>query len=48
MLTIFPDSIPLSVALAIITTWVLATRTITHHYVEALSETDLLVPSRWA
>ena len=42
MLTIFPDSVPLAVALAIITTWVLATRTITHHYVEVLSETDLL------
>ena len=32
----------LAVALSIITTWVLATRHITHHYVEALSETDLL------
>ena len=42
MLTTFPDSVPLAVALAIITTWVLATRTITHRYVEALSETDLL------
>ncbi len=42
MLTSFPDSVPLAVALAIITTWVLATRTITHHYVEVLSETDLL------
>jgi uncharacterized membrane protein (DUF4010 family) len=42
MLTSFPDSVPLAVALAIITTWVLATRTITHRYVEALTETDLL------
>ena len=42
MLASFPDSILLAVALAIITTWVLATRTITHHYVEVLSETDLL------
>lgn len=42
MLSGFPDSILLAVALAIITTWVLATRTITHRYVEALSETDLL------
>ena len=42
MLTSFPDSVLLAVALAIITTWVLATRTITHRYVEALSETDLL------
>ena len=42
MLTTFPDSIVLSVALAIITTWVLATRAVTHRYVEGLSETDLL------
>ena len=42
MLTSFPDSMLLAVALAIITTWVLATRTVTHHYVEVLSETDLL------
>jgi len=42
MLTTFPDSILLSVALAIITTWVLATRAVTHRYVEALNETDLL------
>jgi uncharacterized membrane protein (DUF4010 family) len=42
MLTTFPDSVLLAVALAIITTWVLATRTITHRYVEALTETDLL------
>lgn len=42
MLSSFPDSIQLAVALAILTTWILATRAITHRYVEALSETDLL------
>ncbi len=42
MLAGFPESTILAVALAIITTWVLATRSITHRYVEALSETDLL------
>ncbi|HPT37047.1 MAG TPA: MgtC/SapB family protein [Methanothrix sp.] len=42
MLAGSPDSILLAVALSIITTWILATRTITHHYVEVLSETDLL------
>ncbi len=42
MLAGTPDGILLSVALSIITTWVLATRSITHHYVEVLSETDLL------
>ncbi len=43
MLTTIPDNMLLAVALAILTTWVLATRTITHHFVEAhLSETDLL------
>jgi len=42
MLAGTPDSILLAVALSIITTWILATRTITHHYVEVLSETDLL------
>lgn len=42
MLTIFPESMILAVALAILTTWILATRAITHRYVEALSETDLL------
>jgi uncharacterized membrane protein (DUF4010 family) len=42
MLTSFEESILLAVALAILTTWILATRTITHRYVEALSETDLL------
>ncbi|HSD58138.1 MAG TPA: MgtC/SapB family protein [Methanotrichaceae archaeon] len=42
MLTFFKESILLAVALAILTTWILATRTISHRYVEALSETDLL------
>lgn len=43
MLSSFPDTILLSVALAILVTWILATRNITHRYVEAyLSETDLL------
>lgn len=42
MLAGSPDSMLLAVALSIITTWILATRHITHHYVEALSETDLL------
>jgi uncharacterized membrane protein (DUF4010 family) len=42
MLSTFKDSMLLAVALAIITTWVLATRTTTHRYVEALSEADLL------
>ena len=42
MLAGTPDSMLLAVALSIITTWILATRTITHHYVEVLSETDLL------
>lgn len=42
MLSSFPDSILLAVALAILTTWILATRAITHRYVEALSESDLL------
>ncbi|HOU70852.1 MAG TPA: MgtC/SapB family protein [Methanothrix sp.] len=42
MLAGFSESTILAVALAIITTWVLATRSITHRYVEALSETDLL------
>ena len=32
----------LAVALAVITTWILATRATTHRYVEALSETDIL------
>ncbi len=42
MLASFQESILLAVSLAVITTWILATRTITHRYVEALSETDLL------
>ena len=42
MLAGSPDSMILAVALSIITTWVLATRQVTHRYVEALSETDLL------
>jgi len=42
MLSTFKDGLLLAVALAIITTWVLATRTTTHRYVEALSEADLL------
>ncbi len=42
MLTFFEDGILLAVALAILTTWILATRTISHRYVEAMSETDLL------
>ncbi|MDM7912638.1 MAG: DUF4010 domain-containing protein [Methanotrichaceae archaeon] len=42
MLTSFEESMLLAVALAILTTWILATRAISHHYVEALSETDLL------
>jgi uncharacterized membrane protein (DUF4010 family) len=42
MLASIPDRALLAVGLAIITTWVLATRAITHRYVEALSETDLL------
>src|SRR5690606_23488791 len=42
MLASFPDKITLAVSLSIITTWVLATRTVTHRYVEALNEADLL------
>lgn len=42
MLTRFEESMLLAVALAILTTWILATRRISHHYVEALSETDIL------
>jgi uncharacterized membrane protein (DUF4010 family) len=38
----FDDRRLLSVALAVVITWVLATRKITHRYVEAISETDLL------
>ncbi|OPY52687.1 MAG: MgtC family protein [Methanosaeta sp. PtaU1.Bin060] len=42
MLVSFQQSTLLAVALAIFTTWILATRSMTHRYVEALSETDLL------
>lgn len=42
MLTRFEESMLLAVSLAILTTWILATRRISHHYVEALSDTDLL------
>ena len=42
MLASFQQNTLLAVALAIFTTWVLATRTLTHRYVEALSEADLL------
>lgn len=42
MLASFKENTLLAVSLAIITTWILATRSITHKYVEALSETDLL------
>lgn len=41
-LCISGDSIQLAVALAVLITWVLATRKITHHYVEEISETDIL------
>ena len=42
MLTIVEDGILLAVALAILVTWILATRSISHRYVEALTETDIL------
>lgn len=42
MLASFEESMVLAVALAILITWILATRSISHRYVEALSETDLL------
>jgi len=42
MLCISQDSIQLAVALAVLITWILATRKITHHYVEEISETDIL------
>ncbi|HWQ21087.1 MAG TPA: MgtC/SapB family protein [Methanotrichaceae archaeon] len=42
VLCISQDSIQLAVALAVLITWVLATRKITHHYVEEISETDIL------
>lgn len=38
----FEDRRLLAVALAVVITWVLASRKITHRYVEAISETDLL------
>ncbi len=36
------NGVSLAVALAVIITWILATRATTHRYVEALSETDIL------
>ncbi len=42
MLASDPEKITLAVSLGIITTWILATRTVTHRYVEALNEADLL------
>jgi len=42
MMASFEETMLLAVALSIVATWILATRTITHRYVEALSETDLL------
>ena len=42
MLANDPENITLAVSLSIITTWILATRTVTHRYVEALNEADLL------
>jgi uncharacterized membrane protein (DUF4010 family) len=41
-LSYFDDRRLLAVALAVVITWILATRKITHRYVEAISETDLL------
>jgi uncharacterized membrane protein (DUF4010 family) len=41
-LCFFDERRLLTVALAVVITWVLATRKITHRYVEAISETDLL------
>lgn len=41
-LSFFDDRRLLAVALAVVITWILATRKITHRYVEAISETDLL------
>lgn len=38
----FEDSMLLAVALSILVTWTLATRKITHRYVEAISDTELL------
>jgi uncharacterized membrane protein (DUF4010 family) len=42
MLCDLENGISLAVALAVIVTWILATRALTHRYVEALSETDIL------
>ena len=41
-LSFFDDRRLLAVALAVVITWILATRKITHRYVETMSETDLL------
>lgn len=41
-LSFFDDRRLLAVALAVVITWILATRKLTHRYVEAMSETDLL------
>ena len=41
-LSFFDDRRLLAVALAVVITWILATRKITHSYVETMSETDLL------
>jgi uncharacterized membrane protein (DUF4010 family) len=41
-LSFFDDRRLLAVALAVVITWILATKKITHRYVEAISETDLL------
>ncbi len=41
-LSFFDDRRLLAVALAVVITWILATRKVTHRYVEAMSETDLL------
>jgi uncharacterized membrane protein (DUF4010 family) len=41
-LSFFDDRRLLAVALAVVITWILATRKVTHRYVETMSETDLL------
>ena len=41
-LSFFDDRRLLAVALAVVITWILATRKVTHRYVETISETDLL------
>jgi uncharacterized membrane protein (DUF4010 family) len=41
-LSYFDERRLLAVALAVVITWILATRKLTHRYVEAISETDLL------